>query len=69
VRGQVVVAALRVPAGRNVDVDALRDELGEQISSYKVPRRFLLLRDDEVPMLASGKLDRPGLEAMFVDAR
>jgi acyl-coenzyme A synthetase/AMP-(fatty) acid ligase len=67
-RGQVVAAALRVPGDRAVDVEALRDQLAVRLSSYKVPRRFLLLRDDEVPLLPSGKLDRPALEALFVAA-
>jgi acyl-CoA synthetase (AMP-forming)/AMP-acid ligase II len=66
-RGQVVAAAVRVPAGRVVDVGELRDRLAGRLSSYKVPRRFLLLGDDAVPMLASGKLDRPALEALFDD--
>ena len=64
-RGQLVAAALRVPAGRGVDVDALREQLGERLSSYKVPRRFLLLADDAVPVLSSGKLDVRALEARF----
>jgi len=64
-RGQLVAAALRVPAGRVVDTDALREKLAARLSSYKVPRRFLLLPDDAVPMLSSGKLDRPALEALF----
>jgi len=66
-RGQIVAAALRVPADRAIDVGALEDELAKQLSSYKVPRRFLLLRDEAVPMLAGGKLDRPRLEALFAD--
>jgi acyl-CoA synthetase (AMP-forming)/AMP-acid ligase II len=64
-RGQVVAAAVRVPADRTLDVVALRDQLAKRLSAYKVPRRFLLLRDDEVPALSSGKLDRPALEALF----
>jgi acyl-CoA synthetase (AMP-forming)/AMP-acid ligase II len=68
-RGQVVAAALRVPAGRAVDLDALRERLAVRLSAYKVPRRFLLLPDEAVPVLSSGKLDRPALEALFDDAR
>jgi acyl-CoA synthetase (AMP-forming)/AMP-acid ligase II len=64
-RGQLVAAALRVPAGRGVDAEALREQLAARLSAYKVPRRFLLLADDEVPLLSSGKLDRPALEARF----
>jgi len=64
-RGQLVAAAIRVPPGRVVDEDALREQLSSRLSSYKVPRRLLLLRDDAVPLLSSGKLDRPALEALF----
>jgi acyl-CoA synthetase (AMP-forming)/AMP-acid ligase II len=64
-RGQLVAAALRVPAGRVVDEGELRARLAERLSSYKIPRRFLLLSDDAVPMLSSGKLDRTALEALF----
>jgi acyl-CoA synthetase (AMP-forming)/AMP-acid ligase II len=67
-RGQLVAAAVRVPAGRVLDVEELREELAERLSVYKVPRRFLLIADGDVPVLASGKLDRPALEALF-DAR
>jgi acyl-CoA synthetase (AMP-forming)/AMP-acid ligase II len=67
-RGQLVAAAVRVPSDRAVDVEGLRAQLAGRLSTYKVPRRFLLLRDDEVPALSSGKLDRIALEALF-DAR
>src|SRR6185369_11362494 len=68
---QVEAAAVRVPAGRDVGVDVgvyvdeLRERLGERLSAYKVPRRFLLLADEAVPLLSSGKLDRRALEALF----
>jgi len=51
--------------GRAVKVDELRGGLAARLSSYKVPRRFLLLVDDAVPMPPSGKLDRSALEALF----
>jgi acyl-CoA synthetase (AMP-forming)/AMP-acid ligase II len=57
-RGEQVVAAL-VPAGPTApDVDDLRRRLTAELSSYKVPRRFVVLRDEDVPWLASGKPDR-----------
>jgi acyl-CoA synthetase (AMP-forming)/AMP-acid ligase II len=64
-RGQIVVAALRVPPGRSIDVATLRAALAARLSAYKVPRRFLVLADDEVPLLSSGKLDRSALAALF----
>jgi acyl-CoA synthetase (AMP-forming)/AMP-acid ligase II len=57
-RGEAV-AAVVVPAdGCVLDVDDLRARLQELLSAYKVPRRVLVLRDDEVPWLASQKADR-----------
>ena len=64
-RGQVVAAAVRVPAAHSVDEGELREQIAKRLSAYKVPRRFLLLADDEVPLLPSGKLDRVALEALF----
>jgi acyl-coenzyme A synthetase/AMP-(fatty) acid ligase len=66
-RGQIVAAAVRVPDGRTLDVDALRAGLRERLSSYKVPRRIVALADAEVPLMSSGKLDLPALKALLHD--
>jgi acyl-CoA synthetase (AMP-forming)/AMP-acid ligase II len=63
-RGQVVAALVRAPAG-DVDVDDLRMRLRTVLSAYKVPRRVLVVRDDEVPMLSSGKVDQGALKELF----
>ncbi|HTR68804.1 MAG TPA: class I adenylate-forming enzyme family protein [Mycobacteriales bacterium] len=66
-RGELVAAAVRVPVngGDLPEEDQLRADLRRQLSAYKVPQRVLFLRDDEVPMLSSGKLDARALKAMF----
>jgi acyl-CoA synthetase (AMP-forming)/AMP-acid ligase II len=65
-RGQVVAAALRLPHDQeSPDVDALRVSLRERLSVYKVPLRFLVLADDEVPTLSSGKLDVRALKELL----
>jgi acyl-CoA synthetase (AMP-forming)/AMP-acid ligase II len=65
-RGQLVAAALRVPRDRAApDLDELRTALRTRLSAYKVPRRFLVLADDEVPMMSSGKLDARALRERF----
>jgi acyl-CoA synthetase (AMP-forming)/AMP-acid ligase II len=65
-RGQLVAAAIRAPrTGEPIDVDELRAALRTRLSAYKVPRRFLVLADDEVPMLSSGKLDARALKERF----
>jgi acyl-CoA synthetase (AMP-forming)/AMP-acid ligase II len=65
-RGQVVAAAVRVPKGATApDATGLRTALRARLSAYKVPQRFLMLHDDEVPMLSSGKLDARALRDLF----
>lgn len=68
-RGQVVVAAVRVPPGRPApDPEALRAALRARLSAYKVPRRVVVLADDQVPMLSSGKLDGRALRELLAGA-
>ena len=55
----------RSPIGTQVDVEQLRPQLAEHLSAYKVPRRFVVLADDEVPMMSSGKLDLRALKALL----
>ncbi len=65
-RGQLVAAALRMPAGQSPpDPAELRSALRARLSAYKVPRRFLALPDDEVPLLSSGKLDGNALRTLL----
>jgi acyl-CoA synthetase (AMP-forming)/AMP-acid ligase II len=62
-RGQRVAAAIVSDAP--VDLAAVEALLRARLSSYKVPRTFLVLSADRVPMLSSGKLDLRGLKALF----
>jgi acyl-CoA synthetase (AMP-forming)/AMP-acid ligase II len=65
-RGQLVAAALRLPSRQQPpSIDQLQTALRERLSAYKVPRLFLVLADDEVPMLSSGKLDARALKELF----
>ncbi|MDT3443010.1 class I adenylate-forming enzyme family protein [Pseudofrankia sp. BMG5.37] len=64
-RGQIVAAAVRVPTGRTVDPDRLRRQLADRLSAYKVPRRIVLLTDNEVPTMSSGKIDMPALRELL----
>jgi acyl-CoA synthetase (AMP-forming)/AMP-acid ligase II len=62
-RGQLVVAAV---VGRDDDVvlnfAEIDAQLRQRLSSYKVPRRYLQIRRDEVPMLHSNKVSRRQIE-------
>jgi acyl-CoA synthetase (AMP-forming)/AMP-acid ligase II len=62
-RGQRVAAA--IVSDEPVDLDALKALLHERLSSYKVPRTFLVLAEDDLPVMSSGKLDVRALKARF----
>ena len=62
-RGQIVAALVRSP--EPIDVDELRTRLRERLSAYKVPRRIVVVPDDQVPMMSSGKVDLRGLKAVL----
>jgi len=67
-RGQLVAAVVRLPRGQEApDADELCSALRARLSAYKVPKRFLMLADDEVPMLTSGKLDIRALKERIRD--
>jgi acyl-CoA synthetase (AMP-forming)/AMP-acid ligase II len=69
VRGEVVAAMIRVPAGQaGPDADELRQLLRTRLSAYKVPRRIVLAAEAEVPLMSSGKIDLRALKARLRDA-
>ena len=51
--------------GRVDRTDDLRTRLRTVLSAYKVPRRVLVVADDEVPTLSSGKVDLRALKELF----
>jgi acyl-CoA synthetase (AMP-forming)/AMP-acid ligase II len=66
VRGERVVAAVRLPAGQSgPDPDSLRAALRSRLSAYKVPQAVVVLADAEVPMLSSGKVDARALKELL----
>jgi acyl-CoA synthetase (AMP-forming)/AMP-acid ligase II len=65
-RGQLLVAAV-IARDESVALDFIDIEakLRQRLSSYKVPRAYLQIRRDEVPMLPSNKVARRELAAMI----
>jgi acyl-CoA synthetase (AMP-forming)/AMP-acid ligase II len=61
VRGQLVVAALVAEPGQQIDPDAVRARLRDELSAYKVPRHLFVLRHDEIPLTDSGKVHKKRL--------
>ncbi|MDQ2649945.1 MAG: acyl--CoA ligase [Actinomycetota bacterium] len=47
-------------------LDDVRDDVRTRLSAFKVPKRWVVLGSPaEVPTLASGKVDKPGLQALL----
>jgi len=64
-RGQIVAAVVVTPDGASLDVARLREELEAELSSYKVPRRFLAVAAADIPLMSSGKVDIRRLAELF----
>jgi acyl-CoA synthetase (AMP-forming)/AMP-acid ligase II len=63
-RGEQVCAAV-VPAQSDLDVTDLAARVRAQLSSYKVPTRWTIVTADQLPVLASGKLNRKAVKDLL----
>ena len=61
--GDEVVALVVPAAGAVLDAEDLTARLKVLLSAYKVPKRFVVLAPDEVPRLATGKVDKRSMAA------
>ncbi len=61
-RGELVAAVVVQP---DFDEVTGRERLKQELSSYKIPRRFLALSRTEIPLLSSGKVDLQQLRKLF----
>ena len=59
--GEDVAAAVVLREGMAVEEKELRDFVGQRLAAYKVPRKILIV--DQIPLGATGKLQRIGLAA------
>jgi acyl-CoA synthetase (AMP-forming)/AMP-acid ligase II len=57
-RGELVAAVLVSTPDGALDIDEIVERLREAIASYKVPGRFAVTTHDDIPLLASTKIDR-----------
>jgi acyl-CoA synthetase (AMP-forming)/AMP-acid ligase II len=60
-RGQIVGCVLCPEDGCELDTDHVVHELSKHLSSYKLPRRLVVVPYDEAPWMASGKVDKTAL--------
>ena len=63
-RGQIVVAAV-IAGDAAVDFGDVEAKLRQRLSSYKVPRAYVPIRREEVPLLHSNKVARREIAAML----
>lgn len=61
-RGELVGAVVVQP---DFDEPAVRERLKRELSSYKIPQRFLALSRTDLPLLSSGKVDTQRLRKLF----
>lgn len=61
-RGELVAAVVVQP---DFDESAVREGLKRELSSYKIPKRFLGLPRTDLPLLSSGKVDTQRLRKLF----
>ncbi|MGA8543808.1 MAG: class I adenylate-forming enzyme family protein [Mycobacterium sp.] len=64
-RGQIVAAVITLENDAYFDETTLRRKLAAELSVYKIPKRFAAIPADEVPLLASGKVDVRELTRVF----
>ncbi len=66
-RGQLLVAAVVPREGAELDFDAIQAKLRQHLSAYKVPRAYVAITRDEVPVLHSNKVARRQIERMMAE--
>jgi acyl-CoA synthetase (AMP-forming)/AMP-acid ligase II len=54
--GQLVVAAVVPAPGAAPNEQGLREALRDRLSSFKIPRRIVFVRDDDIPRTPTGKV-------------
>jgi len=66
VRGQIVVAAVVAASGSQIEPDEIQAALRARLSSFKVPRRIVVVDETDIARTASGKV-RKALLAEVID--
>jgi fatty-acyl-CoA synthase len=64
--GEMVVACIVPHEGAILDADEIRGFLREKLASYKVPRRFLFLDEDEIALTGNAKIKSGDLRQLAV---
>ncbi|MEZ0351991.1 class I adenylate-forming enzyme family protein [Mycobacterium sp. pR1184] len=57
--GEIVCAVVTIKPGASVTLEWVQDSVRARLAGYKIPRRLVIV--DELPLLASGKVDKKRL--------
>jgi len=66
-RGQLVVAAVIAREGAVLDFEKIQAQMKQRLSPFKVPRQYVQITREDVPMLHSNKVSRRLLEALLTE--
>ncbi|MDT5014098.1 MAG: hypothetical protein QOD39_258 [Mycobacterium sp.] len=64
-RGQLVGAVVALDDGTEFDEATVRKRLKDELSAYKIPKRFAAVPRSDIPVLSSGKVDLTALQKVF----
>lgn len=68
-RGQVVSCLVCPELGFDLDASSLTAALRDQLATYKIPRKIVVVPYDDAPWLPSGKVSKPRIVELLTDAR
>ncbi len=66
-RGQLLVAAVVPREGAVLDVNEIEVKLRQRLSAYKVPRAYVTITREEIPLLHSNKVARREIARMLAE--
>jgi acyl-coenzyme A synthetase/AMP-(fatty) acid ligase len=66
-RGEIVAAVVVPRDGKTIDAQALQRRMKDEISSYKVPRRIVVVSTDELPRTSGGKVRKAELRKRLME--
>jgi acyl-CoA synthetase (AMP-forming)/AMP-acid ligase II len=66
-RGELVGCVVCPEPGHEVDPGSLSEQLRDELASYKIPRRMLVVPYDDMPWLPTGKMSKPRIVELLAD--
>ena len=65
--GEILCSAIFLRDGSDLDKDSLTEFLSNKLAAFKIPVVVKFL-DSNLPLVASGKFDKPALRKMFMES-